>query len=126
MKKVIEVITELKKLGIQISLDDFGAGYTYFQHLKQIPFDYFKIYQAYVSNIPDSPGDNAITSGIISIGQSFNLKVVAEGIETKEQLEFLTSRQCDLVQGFYFYHPLPEDELILAILDKKEEQSETG
>jgi EAL domain-containing protein (putative c-di-GMP-specific phosphodiesterase class I) len=119
MKKTITLICTLKELGIHISLDDFGAGYTAFSHLKQIPFDYIKIYSSYIANIPDNPGDNAITSSIITIGQSFNLKVIAEGVETKPQLTFLESRKCDMIQGFYFYNPLPEDELIQLLKNKE-------
>ncbi|MBN2533247.1 MAG: EAL domain-containing protein [Spirochaetales bacterium] len=120
MKKTITLVHKLKQLGIQISMDDFGAGYTSFNHLKQIPFDYIKIHHSYIATIPENPGDNAITSGIINIGQSFNLKVIAEGVETESQVKFLESKKCDMIQGFYFYHPMPEDKLNEVLKSKEE------
>jgi diguanylate cyclase (GGDEF)-like protein len=117
LKEVSSIIKNLKSLGIIFSLDDFGTGYSSFSHLKQIPFDILKIDRAYIMNVPHESGDTTIAASIIEIGQSLNLKVVAEGIEKNEQLDFLLEKNCDIGQGYYFSKPVP-GESVLNLLTK--------
>ncbi|MDP1633054.1 MAG: EAL domain-containing protein, partial [Gallionellaceae bacterium] len=92
-------------------IDDFGTGYSSLSYLKRFPIDRIKIDQSFVSNITTEPKDAAVSQAIISMSHSLNLKTVAEGVETTEQLAFLQARQCDEVQGFHFSHPLPEEDM---------------
>ncbi len=105
----------LKKAGITISLDDFGTGYSSLSYLKKLPIDVLKIDRSFVSELPDNADDAALTVAIITLGHNLRLKVVAEGVETEEQLEFLRSKGCDEYQGFLFAKPLsaPDFELLL-------------
>jgi EAL domain-containing protein (putative c-di-GMP-specific phosphodiesterase class I) len=97
----------LKKLGLKLSLDDFGTGYSSLAYLKRFPFDFVKIDRAFVTDITRSPEDAAIATAIIAMAHSLNLRVVAEGVETVEQLEYLRKHRCDEFQGYYFSPPLP-------------------
>jgi diguanylate cyclase (GGDEF)-like protein len=105
--KTIELI---KKIGVKISLDDFGSGYSSFVVLRRIPFDILKIDRSLVMKIPSDLRDATIVSSLIAIGSTMKLEVIAEGIETAEQLEFLKERGCERGQGYYFSVPLPEEE----------------
>jgi len=107
----VRKLGELKKLGIQFSIDDFGTGYSSLSYLKRFPIDRIKIDQSFVRNITTDSEDAAISQAIISMSHGMNLKTIAEGVETFEQQEFLRTRQCDEIQGFYFSHPLPEMEM---------------
>ncbi|MBN2351674.1 MAG: EAL domain-containing protein [Spirochaetales bacterium] len=107
-KRVIEAVQES---GVKVSLDDFGSGYSSFVILRQIKFDILKIDGSLISRITLDDGDATIVKSLVTIGRSMGLDVVAEGIETKEQLEFLQSQKCRLGQGFYFNEPLPRKEL---------------
>jgi diguanylate cyclase (GGDEF)-like protein len=100
----------LKRLGLKLSLDDFGTGYSSLAYLKRFPFDFVKIDRAFVTDITRSPEDAAIATAIIAMAHSLNLKVVAEGVETREQLVYLRAHQCDQLQGYYFSRPLPAPE----------------
>jgi EAL domain-containing protein (putative c-di-GMP-specific phosphodiesterase class I) len=119
MQAANEIIHEIRKIGIRISLDDFGSGYSSFGMLKQIPFDTLKIDRSFIANTPENTGDTTIVACIISIGHSLNLKVIAEGIEKESQLLFLESHDCDMAQGFYFYHPLSEEKIIKLLENNK-------
>ncbi len=104
--EIVNTIHELKKLGIQIVLDDFGTGYSSLNYLRQIPVDRLKIDQSYVQNIESDRGDDVIIQAIIAMAKSMNLEVLAEGVESKNQLEFLKKQKCGEVQGFYFSKPI--------------------
>jgi predicted signal transduction protein with EAL and GGDEF domain len=105
----IEKLSQLKKLGLELAVDDFGTGYSSLSYLKRFPIDTLKIDQSFVADIY-RPDGAAIVDAIIALSKTLNLRVIAEGIEDQEQLEYLVTRQCDLLQGFYFSHPLyPED-----------------
>ena len=115
---MIKALQSLKALGISISIADFGSQYSSLSRLKVLPVDRIKIDVQFVQGIEKNPKDQAITKVIINLAKSLNLKVVAEGVETAPQLQFLSQRQCDEVQGFYFYKPMPEAE-VRAILKQQ-------
>jgi diguanylate cyclase (GGDEF)-like protein/PAS domain S-box-containing protein len=113
----IGILNELKALGVSLSIDDFGTGYSSLAHLKRFAVNTLKIDKSFVRDVDSNPADAAIATAIIAMGNSLNLKVVAEGVETKEQLSFLQGCLCDEVQGFYFSRALPacEIEVFLAM-----------
>ncbi len=110
-KPTAATLVALKKLGVQIAIDDFGTGYSSLSYLLQFPFNTLKIDRSFVNDLDDNSSDSgeAIVSAIIAMGMSLKKRVVAEGIETKQQLTFLQSRHCFEGQGFYFKRPLPAD-----------------
>jgi diguanylate cyclase (GGDEF)-like protein/PAS domain S-box-containing protein len=111
----IVVLHKIKALGVQFSIDDFGTGYSSLSYLKRFPIDRIKIDQSFVRNITTDPEDAAVSQAIISLSHSLNMKTVAEGVETIEQQEFLRSRQCDEIQGFYFSRAVPAHEMELLL-----------
>lgn len=108
---VLTVLNELREYGIEISLDDFGTGYSSLSYLKRFPIDTLKIDQAFVRDIGTNPDDEAITRAIIAMAHSLNMKVVAEGVETREHMEFLQRENCDYIQGYWLSRPVPDEEL---------------
>ncbi|KRE41825.1 hypothetical protein ASG81_16285 [Paenibacillus sp. Soil522] len=104
-------LKQLKELGIKISIDDFGTGFSSLNYLKHFPIDSLKIDRSFIKDIPMAPKDTAITKTIIALGRRLHLRVIAEGVETKEQLAFLSSRRCNEVQGYLISRPLPPDEV---------------
>lgn len=111
-EKSIQILSALRELGIRVAVDDFGIGYSSLSHLKQFPVDIIKIDRSFIKDIPNDKTDAAITEAIIAIGKSLNIQVVAEGVETVEQLEFLRERNCDEIQGYYFSRPLPARDFV--------------
>jgi diguanylate cyclase (GGDEF)-like protein/PAS domain S-box-containing protein len=107
----IRVLNELKRMGVHISLDDFGNGYSSLSYLKQFSLNVLKIDQSFIQDILVNKNSKAITMAIIAMARSLGLEVVAEGVEKEEQLDFLRSKLCDKVQGFLFSKPLPANEL---------------
>jgi len=97
-------------LGLRLSLDDFGTGYSSLAYLKRFPFQYVKIDRAFVTDITHNPDDAAIATAIIAMAHSLHMEVIAEGVETESQLNFLRQRQCDYIQGYYFSRPVPADD----------------
>jgi diguanylate cyclase (GGDEF)-like protein/PAS domain S-box-containing protein len=96
------ILTEIRKLGVLISIDDFGTGYSSLAHLKKLPIDALKIDKSFISDLGKDPDDAAIVTATIAMAKSMDLKLVAEGVETQEQVDFLTNLECDELQGFYF------------------------
>ncbi|MCQ8877248.1 EAL domain-containing protein [Pseudoalteromonas shioyasakiensis] len=111
VEAAISQLHQLKALGISISIDDFGTGYSSLSYLKRFPVDILKVDRSFVKDIPDDPNDMEITAAIIAMAQKLKLDVVAEGVETIEQVEFLQNNNCFIVQGYYYSPPVAEKEL---------------
>jgi len=107
--ETLQRLRDLKSLGIHISIDDFGTGFSSLSYLKQLPIDSLKIDQSFVRDIPADSNDVAITRAIIVLAHTLQLNVIAEGVETQEQLQFLVAENCDEMQGFYFSRPIPSE-----------------
>jgi len=103
------ILRDLKDFSLQLSLDDFGTGYSSLSYLQQFPFDTLKIDRSFVRDLMNSAKNAAIINAIIQLARQLNLKVIAEGVETREQYDFLLENNCDLIQGYYFSPPLAID-----------------
>jgi len=114
----IDTMNELKKLGISFSVDDFGTGYSSLSYLHQLPIDELKIDQSFVRNISTSSENEVIVDTIIVMAQQLNLKIVAEGVETPEELNYLKLRQCNYFQGYHFARPEPFAQFCRKLNDK--------
>ncbi len=106
----VKLLSGLKEMGIRLSIDDFGTGYSSLNYLKRFPLDTVKIDRIFIQDLPGNVDDAAITRAVIAMAHSLRLRVIAEGVETEEQLRFLRELGCDEMQGYYFSRPLPEDE----------------
>jgi diguanylate cyclase (GGDEF)-like protein/PAS domain S-box-containing protein len=109
---VIEALQHLKEMGIRVTIDDFGTGYSSLYHLKNHPLDALKIDRSFIKDIPADKDSTAIVTATIAMAHSLQLEVVAVGVETEEQLEFLRERDCDVMQGYYFSPPVPFYDII--------------
>jgi len=107
----IQKLHTITELGIEIAIDDFGTGYSSLSYLKKLPLDKLKIDQSFVRDIPEDEDDMAITKAIIALGKSLNLKLIAEGVETKEQKDFLVKNGCEQIQGYLYSRPIPTEEI---------------
>jgi diguanylate cyclase len=115
----LSVLKELKSMGVTLAIDDFGTGYSSFNYLRQFRVNKLKIDRLFIRDVAVNPDDAAITAAIISMAKSLNLKVIAEGVESEEQMSFLRAHQCDEIQGYYFCKPLAVDK----VADKLRENS---
>lgn len=118
MQNVINCLDKLHAYGIKVSLDDFGTGYSSLNYLKRLPIDTLKIDRSFVKDVTTDPDDAAIVSAITGLAKNLKKSVVAEGVESADQLDFLMSLECHQVQGFYFSKPLEESDVISYILDR--------
>ena len=106
----LQTLRELKAMGVHLYIDDFGAGYASLRYLKSFPVDGIKLDQSLIQQLPNSPNDAAIVKAIISLGKALGLQVIAEGVETQEQVDFLEEHGCDAMQGYWIAPPLPAHE----------------
>jgi EAL domain-containing protein (putative c-di-GMP-specific phosphodiesterase class I) len=108
----IAVLSGLKKMGVKISVDDFGTGFSSLSHLKRLPIDCLKVDQSFVRDATTDANDAALVTAIITLAHNLKMTVVAEGVETEDQLQFLHQLRCDEIQGYLFSRPLPADGLV--------------
>ncbi|MFO7749762.1 MAG: EAL domain-containing protein [Desulfobacteraceae bacterium] len=113
------VTAQLKEMGSEISIDDFGTGYSSLGYLKKFPFDELKIDKSFLDDFPGSNEDLSIVKSILSLASNLNLKVTAEGVETKQQADMLKRLKCDEIQGFYFSRPVREEAFLSLVASKK-------
>ena len=111
----MEVLQSIKSMGITIAMDDFGTGYSSLAYLKNFPIDIIKIDKAFIQGVFDNPDDFNIVKAIISLGSELGLQVIAEGVEHIHQFEFLRASHCNIIQGYFFSTPLPEEEFVRYI-----------
>ena len=118
----LSIITmrKLKELGVRLAIDDFGTGYSSFRYLRKLPIDSVKIDREFVRNVGSDPADRAAMSAVISMARALGLEVVAEGVETREQMDFLRQEGCAEMQGFLHSHPVPAEQIALAELISRE------
>jgi EAL domain-containing protein (putative c-di-GMP-specific phosphodiesterase class I) len=105
-ERTIDTLMSLRKMGINLSIDDFGTGYCSLSYLKHFPINKIKIDRSFITDVKEGTDDAAIVEAIISLAHSLNLKVMAEGVENAEQMDFLTARNCSEAQGFFLGHPM--------------------
>lgn len=117
INRVSEILHALKASGISVAIDDFGTGYSSLDFLKRFPIDILKIDKSFVSNIFDNTDDASIVDAVIALGHNMCMQIIAEGIETEQQLLFLKQRQCDIGQGFYFSKPLSTEHMTALLRD---------
>jgi EAL domain-containing protein (putative c-di-GMP-specific phosphodiesterase class I) len=115
----IAKMTALQEMGIRISIDDFGTGYSSLAYLKRLPLDQLKISNDFVRDIHTDSNDAIIVDTILSMARHMGLTVVAEGVETLEQLKFLDERRCTLFQGYYFSKPLSKDDFRAYLVENQ-------
>ena len=121
-EEAIKVLQALKRMGVTLAIDDFGTGYSSLAYLKLFPIDHLKIDRSFVRDIERDPDDAAIAMSTIALAHSLGMRVVAEGVETRAQLEILQKNQCDEVQGFFFSQPLPAAAVQAFLQNRREEQ----
>ena len=108
-QKTISVLNELNAMGVTLAIDDFGTGYSSLSYLQKFPIDVLKIDRFFVKDVSKNNGGASIVNAIISMAHSLNMSVVAEGVEDNEQLAFLQEHDCEMVQGFLFSKPVPDE-----------------
>jgi EAL domain-containing protein (putative c-di-GMP-specific phosphodiesterase class I) len=109
------VLQQLSDMGVDLSSDDFGTGYSSLMYLKRLPANELKIDRGFVRDLENDSDDAAIVSAIVALGQALNLRIVAEGVETSSQRNFLTRLGCDSLQGYLLGHPLPAERFMADI-----------
>ena len=109
------ILSGISDLGIHLSIDDFGTGYSSLSHLNRFSVNTIKIDKSFVQDVGQGDSDSSITSAIIAMGNSLKLNVIAEGVETQAQYDFLKVNNCGQVQGFFFSHPLPADDIVKVL-----------
>jgi diguanylate cyclase (GGDEF)-like protein len=107
---ISKILNELKSMGVRLAIDDFGTEYASLNYLKELPIDRVKIAMSFIRGLNVNKKDETITQAIILLAQNLNMAVIAEGVEKKEQLDFLKNSMCDMIQGYYYYKPMPKEE----------------
>jgi len=102
----IKIMKELMEAGVLIAIDDFGTGYSSLSYLKNLPATFIKIDQSFICNLLNSPEDQAVVQAVVAMSHALGKKVIAEGVETQEQLRFLIKNGCDIAQGYWFAEPV--------------------
>ena len=120
----VRILDCLHDMGIALAIDDFGTGYSSLSYLKMFPIDHLKLDRAFVSEIGEGPDSATICDATISLGHSLGLRLVAEGVETEEQFEYLRGKGCDLVQGFLFSRPVPAEQVMAFIQQRHQQECE--
>lgn len=115
--QAIALLHAIKKLGVRIAIDDFGTGYSSLAQLKRFPIDTLKVDRSFINEVASNAGDQAITDAVIALGKSLSLTIIAEGVETQEQQDFLRKHACDEMQGYHFSRPVPPDEFSTLLRD---------
>ncbi len=118
-EEAVQMLRELKNLGVRLSVDDFGTGYSSLAYLRRFPLDTLKIDRTFVRDAASNPDDAILTLAIINLAHTMRLKVVAEGVETAEQLNYLRLHGCDEMQGYYFSRPLAVDDCTQALIEDR-------
>src|SRR6185437_10412807 len=119
----IETLRQLSELGVRISVDDFGTGYSSLSYLRRLPLDRLKIDRAFIRDLATSRDDAAIVRAIVSLAHSLHLKVIAEGVETSDQLKFLHDLGCDQYQGYHFSAPVPNNVFVATMREHQAERN---
>ncbi len=119
-QRAVEILTELNAMGIRIAIDDFGTGYSSFAYLKRFPIDTLKIDRAFIHGLPEDSKDGAIVTSLIGLGEHLGFDVLAEGVETQPQRDFLHSRGCRFIQGFFYARPMEADDFGKQLMGKLE------
>jgi diguanylate cyclase (GGDEF)-like protein len=109
--EAIKILREISATGVKIAVDDFGTGYSSLSYLKKLPINKLKIDQSFVSGLPNDDEDAAIVKAVVALAQSLNLEIIAEGVETLEQKEFLVQNGCENIQGYFYSKPIPADKM---------------
>lgn len=117
--EVIEILGRIRDLGVRIAIDDFGTGYSSLSYIKRLPINRLKIDRTFIKDLPENQEDREITSLIVAMAKNLKLEVLAEGAETKPQVDLLTSLECDYSQGFYHSKPLPADQLMILLFESE-------
>jgi len=112
IQEIINKLNLLNKKGFVFSIDDFGTGYSSFRYIKKLPVHTIKIDRSFIVEIPQSESDCLVVKAIISMAHALNIEVVAEGVETPEQVDFLNDLNCNIIQGYHYSQPLAQDDFI--------------
>ncbi len=121
VKKSIKMLNKIQKLGIHINIDDFGTGYSSLAYLKKLPISKLKIDRSFIKDIPQDADDMAITKTIVNLAKNLNLKLIAEGVETKEQQQFVFAQECDYIQGYFYSKPINAQDFEEKFLKEKDD-----
>lgn len=119
MDTVVTLLGKIRDKGIMIALDDFGSGFSSLNYLKRLPVNFIKIDRSFVRDLPKDIESKAITSSVIQLAHQLNMEVIAEGVETEQQLDFLRQQDVDYIQGFYFHRPMSADKISALLKSKK-------
>ena len=109
-ERAVTLLRDMRQIGVHVAIDDFGTGHSSLAYLKRFPVDNLKIDRSFIADIPADRGDAAITQAIIAMAHSLGLKVIAEGVETQVQFDFLAAQGCDEYQGYFFARPMAEEQ----------------